>query len=352
MINVAQSPMTIADYCRAFQENGIIVNRDYQRSWQVWPSTARSFLIESIVLGFPVPKLSLHQVLDLRSRTTVKEIVDGQQRTAAIVEFFQGDLRLSRGLETEEIAGRTYDELDPEYQEAFLSYSLAIDLFVGATNEEIREVFRRMNSYTVPLNPEEDRHASFQGEFKWYIYKLARAVEGTLESAGVLSQRNFVRMQDAKLLTEITHALHYGIKTTNKNHLRKIYEEFDDEFPSEEEDRERLMDAFDRLGEWTELHDGPLMKSYIVYSLILAITDVQEPVDALHEFSIVGEQHEIDDEVALRGLSSLAEALDLKEEYEGPLQGFVDACIGRTNVREQRAKRFEWLERALVGTLP
>ena len=74
----------------------IRVNRNYQRSEKVWPPAAKSFLIETILLGYPVPKLSLYQITDLKTRRTVKEIVDGQQRTLTIKAFFDNRLRLRR----------------------------------------------------------------------------------------------------------------------------------------------------------------------------------------------------------------------------------------------------------------
>ena len=352
MINVTSSPMTVADYCRAFNDRGITVNRHYQRSWKIWPPSARSFLIESIILGYPVPKLSLHQKLDVRSRRTVKEIVDGQQRTAAILEFYKGDLRLSNSLETVTLAGRTYGELDEESQAAFLNYSLPIDLFIGTTAPEIREVFRRMNSYTVPVNPEEDRHARFQGQFKWYIYHVSRSLEGILEQAGVLAGRSFIRMQDAKLLTEITHAMHYGITTTNKHHLTRMYRMYDSSFPDAQRDRDALMSAFAVLNRMEDLHNGPLMTGYVVYSLILAIVHHQKPIDVLAG-AVPGEpRKEVDLRVAVEGLQRLAWALEEKDDYRGALRPFVSACLSRTNVVDQRSTRFLWLYRALNGTLP
>jgi hypothetical protein len=59
----------------------IIVNRSYQRSDKVWPPAARSYLVETVLLGYPIPKLSLHQRTDVKSRKVISEIVDGQQRS-------------------------------------------------------------------------------------------------------------------------------------------------------------------------------------------------------------------------------------------------------------------------------
>ena len=48
-MDIQHTTMTIADYCAAYDRGEIKINRDYQRS-EVWPSAARSFLIETVLL--------------------------------------------------------------------------------------------------------------------------------------------------------------------------------------------------------------------------------------------------------------------------------------------------------------
>jgi len=120
-MNIVPTSFTIADFCQAMERREVIVNREYQRSDKVWPGSAQSYLIETIVLGFPMPKLSLYQRTDLQSKKTFKEIVDGQQRSMAIRQFFDNKLRLSQTLETEEIAGKTYSELEPSFSRSLLT---------------------------------------------------------------------------------------------------------------------------------------------------------------------------------------------------------------------------------------
>ena len=223
---------TVSDYCAAMERKEIIVNRRYQRSERVWPDIARSFLIETILLGFPLPKMYLHSVVDLKRRKTTKEIVDGQQRSMAIKDYFDDKFVLTRKLETEELLGKKFSELEDEWKQKFITYSISADLFVSATDEEVRETFRRMNSYTVPLNPEEQRHAEFQGTFKWFVHQLARANQGIFVRAGIFGDKPLVGMQDLKLICEIIHAVLFGIKTTNKMALYNLYRQFDDDFPS------------------------------------------------------------------------------------------------------------------------
>jgi hypothetical protein len=121
-MEVIPAAYSVAEYCQQMARREIRVNQEYQRSDKVWPPPARSFLIETMLLGYPMPKLSLHQVTDVRSRTSTKEVVDGQQRSKAIFGYFNDEFRLSRSLELEDIRGKRFSDLDEEYQHKFLDY--------------------------------------------------------------------------------------------------------------------------------------------------------------------------------------------------------------------------------------
>ena len=344
---------TIADYCDTIDRREIRVNREYQRSDEVWPRTAQSFLIETVLLDFPVPKLFLHQTSDPRTGRALKEIVDGQQRTRAIYDYFRDQYRLTGNVTTPEAQGRRFSELPDDLQTQLRNYGLQFDLFVGATDEEVREVFRRMNSFTVPLNPEEQRHAEFQGEFKWFMRRLSTDYAEALRQIGVFTQKSLVRMQDQKLLTEICAAYWSGIRTTNKRTLDKVYREHDrlPDFP-EPEQREldgRIRRAFDVLIGWEDLVGTPLMKPHQVYALVLAVMHVEEPIQALAPLFANGRRG--DSAGVVHNLSRLAEAVETGEEQAGSLKPFVRASSERTNVATQRASRFQWFCRALTDSM-
>ena len=346
-MHVVASQMTVADYCGGLDGGAIIVNRQYQRSDRIWPEPARSFLIETILLGYPMPKLSLHQVTDVKSRKTIKEIVDGQQRSHALLDFFHDNLRLSRRSRVQGAEGKLYSQLAQELQGRFLDYGLSIDLFVSATSQEIREVFRRINSYNVPLNPEEQRHATYQGELKWFIYDLTEQYSPLLERIGTFSGKQLVRMADAKLLTEIGHALEFGITTTSKRDLDRLYEDHDSAFEAEAEYRERFGRAFDAIARYEPVHGGPIVKPYNLYSLLLALMHVFTPIPLLQDLFRLDAPAEPGDGPSIANLAALADALDSPERNPG-FETFVAACAKQTNVKQQRGTRFQWFSRALV----
>ena len=328
------------------QRKEITVNRQYQRSDKVWPHAAKSFLIETILLGYPVPKLSLYQITDVMTRRTVKEIVDGQQRTLTIKDFFDNRLRLSRTLKLQDAAARNYEELPEQLQHSFLNYGVSVDIFTGAKPDEIREVFRRINSYTVPLNPEEQRHATYQGDMKWFIYELSRRYDAVMLTLGTFTQGRLVRMQDAKLYAELVHALLNGLQTTKKQQLDALYKTHDEHFEHALRINTRIRRAMDMVLSMEDLHQGPLMRPHMLYSLLLAIMHVQGPVDVFQNIVGIEGPTKLDPSEALPGLSELAVALD-DEAVDERFSGFIAASATKTNVQSQREERF----RSLVGAL-
>jgi hypothetical protein len=345
-MEVSYTSLPIANYVEGLQKNQIIVNRDYQRNDEVWPDPANSFLIETILLKYPMPKLSLRQLTDLQAKKVYKEIVDGQQRTRAIRNFYEGNLRLSKHLGTERLRAKTYDELEEEDKQRFLDYQLNIDLYLGTTAAQVREIFRRINSYTIPLNPEEQRHARFQGPMKWFVNSLSERYDETLAQLGVFTENQLIRMADGKLFAEVIHALENGITTTNAAQLTALYESFEVEFPKESVYDGYLTNAIDCLISWKELHKSALMRPYQVYALVLALIHLQNRLDVFLELFPLSRRRKIQDSTAIVNLSRLAAALEAAEPPPR-FQPFIASSSEKTNVKKERETRFVWFCKAL-----
>ena len=346
-MQASTTTFTVAEYCRQMEAGTLKVNRDYQRSPKRWPAAARSFLIDTILNRYPIPKLSLHQKTDLKSRKTTYEIVDGQQRSVAIYDFYKGDLRIT---EPSELAGSTYAQLEEPLQRAFVEYPLSIDLFTGATDAQIREVFRRINSYTVPLNDQETRHAVYQGQFKWFIFHETSKYAETLKTLGVFREQQLSAMADGALLTEFCRTILDGIATAREAKLNRFYEDREDEFPERDELETRLHETFAEIVKYEDIHNGPLMKAFSLLTLILAISHTLRPAQALNRHFPRDQRQPIDTQVTATNLSALSAALDASAE-EGRFAEFVKACSKGTNTERNRTTRFIWFCRALDDTM-
>ena len=82
---------------------------------------------------------------------------------------------------------------------------------MNASDDDVLEVFARLNSYMVTLNPPEKRHAKYQGEFKWAIRAASRRWAVLWEKYKVLTVRERVRMLDDSLTAEMVGVLLDGV---------------------------------------------------------------------------------------------------------------------------------------------
>jgi hypothetical protein len=343
-MQVINSSFTIAEYCGQLSEKSIVVNRQYQRSEKVWPTPARSYLIDTILSGFPIPKLALYQKTDLRTRRTIKEIVDGQQRSMAILDFFNDKFKLAG---KSGWAGKRYSDLEDDEKERFLQYYVSCDVFVGASEPEIRQVFQRMNSYQVPLNKQEQRHATYQGIFKWFSVSLSEKYSQLLKDIGVFGDRQLIRMYDAALFTDVIYTLENGIESASEPKFDAFYKEHDERF--EETRYSKLIDQmFADIISFQELHNGPLMKAYHFYTLLLALAHVyygpREPLQRVIKLDAKGSK---DRDKAVYRLSQLAAALEEPDETPD-YSNFILASSKGTNRINQREERFRWMCVALA----
>lgn len=339
------SPMSVGDYCKALNDDLITVNEDYQRNAGIWASQARSFFIESILLEYPIPKIFLYSKVDLRTRSTIKEIVDGQQRSHALQTFYNRRFRLSTRIETEDLKGKNYNQLSEEFQSKFISYSLPIDEFRGVQPFEIQESFRRMNASNVPLNDEEQRNAKFQGPFKWFIQRVGQRFSEMLRAAGVFTRRDIIRMGDSRLYSEIIHTIMNGFVTTKGPQIDALYKRFNSNFEQEDLFYSYLDYGLNQAIHEVNAGERELQRGYLFQTLTLI------HIDRRFHLGLRQSAADIAPEVAASvqaGQVDLAILIDGLRDPEGhqALAEFVDATKG-TNVGRAKAVRFLYLDAAV-----
>jgi Protein of unknown function DUF262 len=185
-MNINTNSYSIPEIIGMLDRKELVVNLEYQRGSGLWPDGPSSYFIDTILEGYPFPKIYMYEYLDRSTRSIRREIVDGQQRIRTIVRFRNNEFAL-RGESA--YAGMRFEDLNEDVQEKFLSYPVSVDVIRNATRSQILQMFRRMNAYTLPLNEPEKRHSSFQGRFKWFINQLADDLNEFLVEFGVFTNR-------------------------------------------------------------------------------------------------------------------------------------------------------------------
>lgn len=152
---------------------GEVIVPDYQRKY-VWTIEQASKLIESFLMGLPVPQIFLYVNED-----SIFEVIDGQQRLRSISYFMQGfygDADAQGRKKVFKLAGlsdkspyrnKTFNELDERVQRRLKSQVLrAINIKQLAPHGEstsVYHIFERLNTGGTLLKPQEIRNAVFRG---------------------------------------------------------------------------------------------------------------------------------------------------------------------------------------------
>ena len=352
-MKVTRNVFNIADLTEWLNNKELIINKDYQRGQGLWPINARSYFIDTILNGFPFPKVTLRQNIDLKTRKSVREIIDGQQRLSTIQDFVNNDLTLSSV--SQYYRGLKFMELDDDVKEIFLSYEVSVDTIIAATDEEIWEVFRRMNSYTLPLNDQEKRHAIYQGEFKWFIKDMIDFYGLMFEKYKILTLRSISRMADADLMTELCQLLTTGIQSRSNSKLEEIYKKNDKVFKEKHNIKMKLKQTLDFIKvDLNPVISKEILKGYSLYSLFGAlaynawgIPNVQpEMMDGLSPIGVFTNNLE----GAIQTILELALAVD-QRDTTGAFGEFVIASTATTHSINNRIIRMKWYVAALQNQI-
>lgn len=124
---------------------------DWQRQ-EVWNREKKQKLIDSVLRGWKLPKFYL-----IETTGDNYLVEDGQQRLNAIWEFFSNELPLSAE-SAEQFGGRFYRDLPRTVADAFDDFEISYDLISGATDDELKEFFQRLQE-GMPLTSSEKLNA-------------------------------------------------------------------------------------------------------------------------------------------------------------------------------------------------
>lgn len=329
----------ISDFVRWHSENSLILSPKFQRR-RVWPRKARAYLIDTILRGMPIPKLYMRQHLDVEGARTIHEVVDGQQRLAAVLEFYQSNLKLSS--DHEHYPKATYSTLAKDEQRTFLGYEFSVDLLTDATDAEVLDVFARINSYSVPLNAQEKRNAKYFGVFKTTVYALGWDHLEFWKTHRVLSDTAIARMREAELTSELIVAMLDGLQDKKKA-LDGYYKRWDDRFPRRGLVVRRFRDVIDLIVEifGDTLSRTKFRRPALFYSLFLAVYEMRYGALGARRRGRKVLSEPVREQMR-QGLLMLDDVLEQEELPRGYLR-FVTACQRQTDNLHPRKIRHRML---------
>lgn len=350
MKNFDSRTYSINDFLEWEDSSQLELAPKFQRR-SVWNDTARSFLIDTIIEGKPIPKVFIRQKLNPTTRKSIREVVDGQQRLRTILSFMKDGFTISKkhnkiygGLHFSELSA-----IDDDIQSQILNYEISVDLLVNMSDSDVLDVFSRLNSYSVTLNDQEKINANHFSEFKVLADSIAHKNNDFWLNNKILTEQKVLRMEDVQMTADLLIGMIDGIKT--KKQIKKSYEVFEKEF---NEDADELADRFAAiLNLISKIFDDNLSKRefrriHVFYSLFMSLYHQQYGVS-----NIQNQRVEINDN-DIPKISQKLERVDyiFSEESSDNLSAqdnqFLTDCRRATTDTAVRIRRSEYLLNLMV----
>ena len=227
----------IRSLCEKIEKGRMDVQPGFQRRF-VWDDKKCSRLIESVIIGVPLPAIYLSEESD----GTVS-VIDGQQRLTAFSKFMRNEFRLT-GLEFRgDCNDHKYKDLDKHTQEKIGEGVLRQITFLKDSNADLKfEIFKRLNSGAVSLNDQEMRNCMYRGRYNDLLCKLAD--DSDFRKVMGFGKQPHPRMKDVEYALRFS-AFHFHTYLRYASPMKKFMDkEMEARQKIDEKDAEKLTSAF------------------------------------------------------------------------------------------------------------
>lgn len=312
----------------------------YQRN-PIWSIGQKCFLIDSIIFGCPIPQVYINIKSEGKGkeRQTIYEVVDGQQRLRAILEFMNDEWPLVEttaksypvsGLYKPHV-GRKYSELPEKLQDSIWNYPLAVQELRNWDDHQIRALFRRLNYVVEKLNKQELRHSQYFGEFVNAVEQLSE--DPFWDEIELFTRRDSQRMKDIEFISELFAITVDGIQDQQKT-LDNFYADYDVVFPKRASCISKFKQALESLRTIKDtIRKTRLKKKADFYGLFAVVANLNK-----HK------SQPIDLASARSSLNKLAKALDGEPtQLSAELAQYYSTVIEGPNKIAKRKQRYEIL---------
>ncbi len=174
-------------------EGDIDLAPDFQRQY-VWKARQRSGLIESLLLGIPLPSFYFNE-----DNTGRLQVVDGVQRLTTIFRYVTHPaVKLGEVTYLHDLQGQGFEDLAPLFRRRLNSAQFVAHVIDPQTPYRVKfDIFRRINTGGTPLSAQEIRHCMSKTQSRNFLKELVSDPSFVTATGGVLE--NHPRMADREV---------------------------------------------------------------------------------------------------------------------------------------------------------
>lgn len=257
VFDISPTQFRVGDFVGWQRDKTLDLNPTFQRR-SVWRLPARSYLLDTVVRGLPVPLIFLRERVELSSQRITREVVDGQQRLRSLFAFVDpgllDDFKPARDEFTiqrnhnREIAGQRFSQLDAFWQSRILGYKFSVQILPAEIEDrEVLQIFARLNSTGLKLTGQELRNAAYFGSFKTMMYDLGYEQFERWRRWDVVSDDEMTRMVEVEITSDLAMSMIDGLTGKTQKRLDALYARFDDQLPQAGEFIRRFRKTMDTV---------------------------------------------------------------------------------------------------------
>ena len=204
-ISITSEPMALESLVKRLKNEEVDLNTAFQRKSGLWSNEQKSQLIESLLLKIPLPAFYFDASDDGKWL-----VIDGLQRITAFNEFIVEKTLKLEGMEFfSALDGLDYDHLPRQFVRRIDESSIITYKVNEGTPHNVKyNIFKRLNTGGLKLEPQEIRHALYQGKATDLLKKLA--VSEAFLNATCRSIKTD-RMMDQEFVLRFIAVRYYGI---------------------------------------------------------------------------------------------------------------------------------------------
>lgn len=351
--SVAKTQYKVSDFLSWQRAKTLDLSPSFQRRGGVWNPSAKSYLMDTIVKGLPIPIIFLRErYSDLGSLEPRREVVDGQQRLRTLFSYIDPTLLSDhnparddfqvRAIHNPQLANLSFGELTMDLRQRILDYEFSVHVLSSSVDDrEVLSIFARMNSTGVKLNQQELRNAQFHGAFKTSMYKTALSNLPRWRAWNIFGEDDIARMQEVELTSEFALLMLHGLTGKSEKALYQLYRENDDQFSEQREIEQRFAVIMDTIADKLsgEREFRVFRRKSIFFALFTSLYAVQYGLES----PLDGRKQKPVSSSVITGIKAAAEGL---RERTAP-EKVLESTTRRTTNQQERITLYRYfLEKA------
>lgn len=331
-ITTSPNNKKISTIYKEIKRENLILQPDFQRRF-VWNNKHKEKFIDTILKGYPVPEIYVAQRgIDIETIESEEVVVDGQQRLHTIVEYIEES-------DNSQVFGnivKKYKKLTTDEKEDFLNYTLLFRDLGDISADNIKEIFKRINSTQYALNSIELHNAIYDGEFIVTAKEILDEVN--IAELPFFSDSKISRMDDLLFILLIMATIQEEGYFVGDKYVEKYVADYNENYPDKVVVKAKMVELFAFINDLKLPDDSLWLRKSCYFTLFVEcykeFDNLKNKKNALKEY--------------LQELEKRVETDKNKNADTNKFAKFYSYIYTGTNSRKARVERGNFLRKEVI----